>query len=764
MRRFQIWVALVLFPVICSADVIVVPDDYGTIQLAVDATSDGDTILVNPVMEYEEFVIDNKDLRVVSMFPDVQVPIDSEVTVVNLAPGKTVVFSGLLLDVFISDPALVLVDCQGSIRVEDCDCFGGDGIFSMYTPDHGEPGATIANCDDVAFLRCTMMGGIGGMEFYSGPGDGGAGLLVEASAVALYDCMLTGGMGGSGDWSGGKGGHACAASNASTIFVSGSEFQGGEGGWEAGYYQYHGGDGLNFSDADSIARSLDCSFQGGESGGMPVDGSGTLHYINETARTFDMPSPVGEGQNISINFEGEPSDLVGMLMSAMPASQFMNNLNGQLLVSPAPLPVILYFGTAPTGSLSFSFDVPEQGPGIEAVTLYAQSFFITSSGSKILGSQRSLVVLDEAFVTPPDTIQVPYDYATIQEAIDNSAPGSTVLVHPGTYVENINFKGLPITVKSADGPEVTFIDGGSPGSGDYKSVVVFLNNEGPDSILEGFTLVNGVTTGGGGGIQCQYSSPIIRDNIIRDNSAWNGGGIHTYSGTPQIIGNLISDNSVGASGGGIYCIDGENSPLIRDNTLKGNHADSGGGGLACYRCDVELINNLVCLNTTDGNGGGVVLSDCDPVVQNCTIVDNSALIGGGTYVSAAMITISDTIFWGNRASNDGDGMYVNYFYPPEPSTISISYCNFEGGLSSLYIAPECTLDPGPGLMNENPLFVIGPGGDYYLSQDPAQPGVTNPCVDEGSALAVDLGLDGYWTRTDQVPDAGTVDIGFHYGP
>ena len=30
-------------------------------------------------------------------------------------------------------------------------------------------------------------------------------------------------------------------------------------------------------------------------------------------------------------------------------------------------------------------------------------------------------------------------------------------------------------------------------------------------------------------------------------------------------------------------------------------------------------------------------------------------------------------------------------------------------------------------------------------------------------LAVNLGLDLLWTRTDKVPDAGVVDIGFHFG-
>ncbi len=128
------------------------------------------------------------------------------------------------------------------------------------------------------------------------------------------------------------------------------------------------------------------------------------------------------------------------------------------------------------------------------------------------------------------------DFTTIQAAIDNAVHGDTVLVLPGAYLENINYNGKNICVMSSAGPNSTIIDGSQPQDSTYGSVVTFVSGEDSTAILSGFTIISGIGTfwegfGGftakiGGGIICDMSSsPIIENNIVRDNIADMGAGI-----------------------------------------------------------------------------------------------------------------------------------------------------------------------------------------------------------------------------------------------
>jgi hypothetical protein len=60
------------------------------------------------------------------------------------------------------------------------------------------------------------------------------------------------------------------------------------------------------------------------------------------------------------------------------------------------------------------------------------------------------------------TLHVPGEYEKIQEGIDAALIGDTVLVAPGTYLENLTFLGREIVLLSEEGPATTVIDGSDP--------------------------------------------------------------------------------------------------------------------------------------------------------------------------------------------------------------------------------------------------------------------------------------------------------------
>ncbi len=129
----------------------------------------------------------------------------------------------------------------------------------------------------------------------------------------------------------------------------------------------------------------------------------------------------------------------------------------------------------------------------------------------------ALVIMVTSFVSAT-IINIPDDYTSIQAGINSSSDGDTVLVQPGTYVENINFNGhnivlssLFLTTGDTSYIEQTVIDGDSAGS-----VVTIESGEDSTTVINGFTITKGKAQLGGG-IYCNNSSAIITNNYIKFN-------------------------------------------------------------------------------------------------------------------------------------------------------------------------------------------------------------------------------------------------------
>jgi hypothetical protein len=115
----------------------------------------------------------------------------------------------------------------------------------------------------------------------------------------------------------------------------------------------------------------------------------------------------------------------------------------------------------------------------------------------------------------------------------------------------------------------------------------------------------------------------------------------------------------------------------------------------------------------NGNAGGLHCEDSNPIVSNC-------------------------IFWNNNQFQINSSGISNPY---------VTFSNVEYGYT------------GIGNIHEDPLFTSGPSGDFYLSQVEAGQIEQSPCVDAGDPSST---LIFGTTRTDEMPDWGIIDMGWHY--
>jgi parallel beta helix pectate lyase-like protein/thrombospondin type 3 repeat protein/polymorphic membrane protein len=202
---------------------------------------------------------------------------------------------------------------------------------------------------------------------------------------------------------------------------------------------------------------------------------------------------------------------------------------------------------------------------------------------------------------------------TIQAGIDAAQSGwdYTVQVASGTYTgtgnKNLDLKGKAITVISGPGVDLAVIDCQNSGRGFY-----FHTNEDTLSILDGFSIINASYTEGG--IFCSYSSPAIRNCIIRQSTR----GIHCEYSNPVITNCTIIDNM-----DGVYLSGYGSNTVITNCIIWGNDNDQlkrQSGTVQISYCDVQ------------GGYAGTGNINADPMlgVDGRIVYDISPCIDSGT--------------------------------------------------------------------------------------------------------------------------------------
>ena len=309
-----------------------------------------------------------------------------------------------------------------------------------------------------------------------------------------------------------------------------------------------------------------------------------------------------------------------------------------------------------------------------------------------------------------------YDYATIQAAIDAATTSDVVVVYPGTYWENINFRGKNFVLRSTNPADPAIVAATIIYGYGYLSVVTFNGNESSSGVLSGFTITHGLADeyGGGGicgnGARTTIQNNVITSNVVRtgfDFPYAGGGGLDRCNGLIQ--NNIISGNSAsgkyGATGGGLNGCTG----VIQNNVIFNNSAiarevlywsggfsygDAAGGGL--FDCGA-LLNNIIYGNSTLGAGTsrGSGIYECRRSIRNC-------------------------IVWANKRARSGGWWWFDGQI--EASTTPL-FCCVQGGAA------------GTGNISLDPLLADPAHWDFHLVN-------SSPCIDAGGTVTLTVDFEG----------------------
>ncbi|QOJ00348.1 MAG: right-handed parallel beta-helix repeat-containing protein [Phycisphaeraceae bacterium] len=355
-----------------------------------------------------------------------------------------------------------------------------------------------------------------------------------------------------------------------------------------------------------------------------------------------------------------------------------------------------------------------------------------------------------------NTLLAPSQFATISSAVSAAQEGDTILVSPGVYREVVWLEGRNITIRSTDGPGVTFISGDLDGDEVADVGPVFLTEAGEtaSTVLEGFTLTHSTDNGNGygGAVVITNSSPTIRRCVITNSVAEGAAGGATIDQSSSLFEDVDFIGNTSPGGAGAFTVSVLTDVTFRRCTFIGNSAEGGYGGInvasrgrarfeSCLiagnfaeggqgagaiesQARADFVNCVFTGNGSDGGSGGLTfIGGSSGSLINCTFSENRDAGGASLALTASTnsaVLVANSIVWSSGAGAQvaGAGLTVRN------STIKNG---FASGVSILISDPQF-LDP------------LGPDGVAGTADDDLRLDPGSPSVDAGDASDLPAGV------------------------
>lgn len=164
----------------------------------------------------------------------------------------------------------------------------------------------------------------------------------------------------------------------------------------------------------------------------------------------------------------------------------------------------------------------------------------------------TLYVDDDAHQIQDGSFNRPYD--SINKAILNASDGYTIVVFPGTYLENVDLMGKDLILTSVDPRNPTTV--GFPVIDAHGMGPVLVNLG--DTELEGLILTGGMSDTGAA-LSCIDTHLVLHNCLIYSNTATdvNGAALHFEDSNAVLVNCTIADNTGGERGAGLVLLDSE---------------------------------------------------------------------------------------------------------------------------------------------------------------------------------------------------------------